>query len=324
MSRLIDDLLDVSRITLGKVELRLDRTDLRQAVNAAVETARPLVDTRGHELFVHLPAEHVFLQADGARIQQVVSNLLNNAAKYTPEGGRIELSLKVEAADAGGSQAVVRVRDTGVGIQPELLPRIFDLFAQGDQGLARSQGGLGIGLTLAQNLIRLHGGTLQARSDGSGRGAEMVVRLPLRDDLQVVEPTARETPAETRTLRVLIIDDHADAAETLGELIEHWGHEVRTAQSGAAGLRAALDFDPEVVLLDLGMPGMDGFEVARRLRAEPAAAGVKLVALTGYGQEEHRRLAEEAGFDLHMTKPVEPDVLKALLQTPHQEPLGAA
>ncbi len=310
MTRLVDDLLDVSRITQGKIKLQKGPVELAAVVAQAVETARPLIEARRHELTVALPAEPVRLEADATRLAQVIGNLLTNAAKYTEEGGHVWLT-----AEREGSTAVVRVRDTGVGIPPELLGKVFDLFAQVDRSLARSEGGLGIGLTLVKSLVEMHGGRVEARSEGEGKGTELVVRLPIRQPPHAPDAAnferALDRPAPPR--RVLVVDDNVDAAESLAMLLRVGRHDVRTAQDGATALQVAEAFRPEVVLLDLGLPRMDGFEVARRLREQEGVEKALLVALTGHGQEEDRRRSLEAGFDAHLVKPADPAALQRLL-----------
>jgi signal transduction histidine kinase len=312
MVRLVDDLLDVSRITKGKVTLRREPVDLTAVVNQAVEAVRPLLDARRHELTVATPPEPIRLDADPSRLAQVIGNLLNNAVKYTDEGGRIWLDTHRER-----DQAVISVRDTGVGISAEMLPRVFDLFTQIDPTLDRSQGGLGVGLTLVRSLVELHGGTVYASSPGPGRGSEFVVRIPALPLTTRPESGHLATPDSAPTLspprRILIVDDNVDAAESLAMLLELFGHQVRTAYGGPAALEAVESHRPEVVLLDIGLPGMDGYEVARRLRRNPALSGVTLVALTGYGQENDRRKTHDAGFDHHLVKPVDTDDLARLL-----------
>jgi CheY-like chemotaxis protein/anti-sigma regulatory factor (Ser/Thr protein kinase) len=276
----------------------------------AVETSRPLIDERRHHLTVSLPDEPLWVAGDAARLAQVVANLLNNAAKYTEPGGRITLTV---ARD--GDAVVTRVRDTGVGLPPETLSSVFDLFTQVDRSLDRAQGGLGIGLTLVQRLVELHGGTVRAHSDGPGRGSEFVVTLPVLADAP--QPAAESSPAAAQAeaggpRRILVVDDNVDGAESLATLLKLLGHEVHVAHDGPAALRATADVRPEVVFLDIGLPGMDGYEVARRLR-RPGRTEALLVALTGYGQEEDRRRSREAGFDHHLVKPVDPAVLEELL-----------
>jgi PAS domain S-box-containing protein len=315
LSRLVDDLLDISRITRGKIQLRKERLDVAAVVQRAVETCRPAVEERRHNLIVSLPPEPPGLEVDPARLEQVLSNLLDNAAKYTPEGGRIE----VTAAREGG-EVVLRVRDTGVGIRPDMLARIFDLFVQSERVLEDARGGLGIGLALVRSLVAMHGGSVAAHSDGPGRGSEFVVRLPALAEGREQAPAPPAAPAAPvaagPTRRVLVVDDSADAAESLALILRLGGHEVRVAHDGPAALAAVLDARPEVVFLDLGMPGMDGCEVARHLRLQPGLEGVTLVALTGWGQAEDRRRTREAGFDHHLVKPVDPAALNALLTGP--------
>jgi signal transduction histidine kinase/DNA-binding response OmpR family regulator len=309
MTRLIDDLLDVSRITRGKIRLQKRTVELAEVVGRAVDSSRPLIESRDHHLDVTLPHAPVHLVADPTRLEQVFANLLNNAAKYTEPGGLIRLS-----AECRGREAVVRVRDTGIGIPPQLLPRVFELFMQAHQNLDRAQGGLGIGLTLVRTLVEMHGGRVEAHSAGPGNGSEFAVHLPLPEE--VPEPVAEANPAgppALAPLRVLVVDDNRDAAESLAMLLRLDGHEVRLAHDGPAALDAAGDFRPEVVLLDIGLPGMSGHDVARRLHGGHGGAPPLLVAMTGYGQEEDRRRSREAGFDHHLVKPVDPQVLRQLL-----------
>ncbi|MEZ0230688.1 MAG: ATP-binding protein, partial [Planctomycetota bacterium] len=308
LSRLVDDLLEVSRITRGKIRLEREVIDAAVAVHRAVEISRPLIDAKKHDLKLVFPADTVWIDADLTRVAQVLGNLLNNSAKYTNEGGRITVTLAAE-----GEEAVLRIRDNGIGIPKTLMPRLFELFTQADTSLDRSQGGLGIGLTLVRGLVELHGGTIQARSDGPGQGAEFIVRLPLAPAPVAVEP--EKTADRLRTpapCRILIVDDNHDAADSLSELLTESGHEVASAYDGAKALELAKKFLPDVVLLDIGLPGLDGYSVARELRRRHADAFI-LVALTGYGQEEDRRRAREAGFDHHMVKPVRLDALSKLL-----------
>jgi CheY-like chemotaxis protein len=310
LTRLVDDLLDVSRITRGKIRLQLAPLDVAGPVSAAVETSRPLIESRGHEFHLSLPPERVCVKADAARLSQVLSNLLNNAAKYTDQGGHIWLTVERDGGDV-----VFRVRDTGPGIPADVLPRIFDLFTQADQSLDRSQGGLGIGLTLVRRLVEMHGGSVQALSPG--QGSEFIVRLPaLTDAHPTPAPSNGEAarPAGGGHRRILVVDDNADSADTLAMLARLDGHEVWTAHTGAAALEAARAVRPEVVLLDIGLPGMDGYEVARRLRDGAAGGPLLLAAVTGYGQEADRNRSRQAGFDMHLVKPVEPEVLRRLLQ----------
>jgi PAS domain S-box-containing protein len=316
LTRLVDDLLDLSRISRGLIRLLNEPLEVAQPVQQAVEGVQPLVRERGLTLSVALPPQPVYVEADPTRLQQVVGNLLRNAARYTDPGGHILLTARQE-----GTDLVLRIRDTGIGIASEMLPRIFDLFVQAERRLDRSHGGLGIGLTLVRRLVEQHGGSVTAHSEGPGKGSEFVVRLPalpedrkgelLRkhgDDQQPVVPSAPR--------HILVVDDNMDAAESLAVLLRLEGHEVRVAPDGPAALAAAQADPPEMVVLDLGMPGMDGFEVARRLRAEPGSDGVLLVALTGWAQEEDRRRCYEAGFDGHLPKPVEWDALRQFLAHP--------
>ena len=311
LKHLVDDLLEVSRITSGRVQLRQERISVSGVVERAVETAQPLIAQRRHQLRVALPPEPIFLQADAARLEQVLVNLLTNAAKYTDEGGRIWLSVELEDAAAMKTDgaaalpiAVIRVRDTGIGIAPELLPRIFDLFTQAERSIDRSQGGLGIGLCLVQRLVELHGGTVEAHSV-LGQGSEFVVRLPLMPTALPASPLPALETARTpeKGCRVLVVDDNVDAAQSLGTLLELTGHEVQIAYDGPSGLEAALAMRPDVVLLDIGLPGFDGYEVAQRIRQQATLKNTVLVAVTGYGQDADRQRSQEAGFDHHLVKP---------------------
>jgi signal transduction histidine kinase/ActR/RegA family two-component response regulator len=309
LSRLVDDLLDVSRIMRGRIELRREVTDLATVINRAIETAEPIINTQGHRLTVSLPRESVRLDGDMVRLAQVFSNLLNNAAKYTNRSGRIWLVAGLE-----DGEVVVRVRDNGIGIPAELLPRVFDLFVQADGSMARSQGGLGIGLTLVRQLVEMHGGRVEAHSDGPGKGSEFVVRLPV---LKSSPPPDLPPPSTggrvTRPLRVLVVDDNVDAVESMAMLLSLKGHDVRTATTAAEALTIAREFQPEVGLLDVGLPGTDGYELTGLLRKEPRLSSTYLIAVTGYGQEEDCRRAINAGFDAHLTKPVDPVKLSRLL-----------
>ncbi len=305
MVRLVDDLMDVSRITQGKLELRREQLALAEVLAMAVETSMPAIEAGRHDLTVSLPEETLMLEADKVRLTQVFGNLLNNAAKYTDRGGRIWLGARRE-----GESVLVSIRDTGIGIPAAKLPHVFEMFSQAHRDSARGQAGLGIGLTMVRSLVELHGGSVEARSEGPGRGSEFIVRLPLARVAEAAphhDDAASEAPLEGR--RVLVVDDNGDAAESLALLLQSAGAEVHTALDGPAGLAAARRFLPHAVLLDLGMPGMDGFEVARRLRAEPGLAGLALVALTGWGQEEDRKRTRGSGFDHHLTKPVDVDRL---------------
>ena len=310
--RLVDDLLDVSRVMRGKIELRREKVELATVVARAVETVQPLIDTQGHELSVRLPSESLPLDADPVRLAQVVGNLLTNAAKYTEPGGRIWLT-----AERDGHEAVLRIRDTGIGIAPDILPRIFELFVQVDHAATRSQGGLGIGLTLVKNLCEMHNGSVEARSAGLGQGSEFVVRLPLSFQSLRENPGPESAVAPSPPLssghRLLVVDDNRDAADSLAMLLRLQGHEVRVAHSGPAALEMTKGYAPDVAFLDIGMPGMDGYEVARRLRQQPGLEKVVLAALTGWGQQEDRRRTAEAGFDHHLVKPPEPKAVEGVL-----------
>jgi CheY-like chemotaxis protein len=314
MARLLNDLLDVSRITRGKIELKREPLHLDDVLVHAVETATPLVEARRHELSVTLAPDPLRVEADLDRLAQAVGNLLVNAAKYTDEGGRIWL----EAGRRDG-EAVIRVRDTGAGIAPEMLPRVFDLFAQADRTLAHAKGGLGIGLTMVKKLVEMHGGTVEARSEGLGKGSEFIIHLPALPD-EITEATGDAGPkvaaGKISGRRVLVVDDLEDSADSLAQLLTLSGHEARAAHDGAAALAAARVFQPEVVLLDIGLPGMDGFEVARRLRQQEGGGQMLLVALTGYAQERDRQRTCEVGFDHHLAKPVNLSALRELLARP--------
>lgn len=312
LARLVDDLLDVSRINSGKIELRKGLMNLRDAINGAIEAARPLIEARGHALAVSVAEEAIPLEADAARLEQVLANLLNNAAKYTEPGGRIALE-----AGREGQDAVILVRDSGVGIDPALLPHVFGMFIQADQSLDRSQGGLGIGLTLVRSLVELHGGTVSARSEGLGRGSEFVVTLPIAANAAPSRLEDRDRLAErlwTEPTRILIVDDNVDGARMMARLLKAKGSEVRVASDGPSALEAVRSYTPDLLLLDIGLPGMDGYEVARRLRQIPGLDRTLLVALTGYGQADDRRRALEVGFDDHLVKPVGADDLLPLLE----------
>jgi PAS domain S-box-containing protein len=313
ITRLVDDLLEVSRVGRGKISLQKSPVDLARVVATAIETSRPLIEAHRHTLTVSLPERPARVEADAARLAQVLSNLLNNAAKYTEDGGRIDLI----AAQANG-EVTLRVRDNGIGIAPEMLPYVFDMFAQIEGRTDRSQGGLGIGLTLARRLVEMQGGKIEARSGGPGMGSEFLISIP-----EMVEPApesirdyAKDSSAQVATgsRRVLVVDDNEDSAESMAVLLRLQGHEVRLAYDGLAALEEAQSFRPELIFLDLDLPKMDGYEVARRLH--PAMKGVTLVAMTGYGQEEDRQRTLEAGFDLHLVKPLDFDRLEELLSLP--------
>ncbi|HEY2740058.1 MAG TPA: ATP-binding protein, partial [Thermoanaerobaculia bacterium] len=315
MVRLVDDLLDVSRITRGKVQLRKEQVGLKDLTVRAAEASRPLIEAHGHSFSVSVPPEPVWVEADPVRLEQVAANLLNNAAKFTAPGGQIWLSLTTEEGEA-----VLCVRDTGAGIPPDLLSSIFEPFVQATRALDRSQGGLGIGLTLVRSLVEMHGGRVSAHSEGLGKGSGIVVRLPRlhavsassvpEEEKESVQPQGT-APAVSR--RVLVVDDNRDSAESIAMLAEIWGHQARIVHDGPAALTEALAWRPDVVLLDIGLPGIDGYEVARQMRQEPLLKSVLLAAMTGYGQEQDRQLSREAGFEHHLVKPVDLDVLRRLL-----------
>jgi len=308
MVRLVDDLLDVSRITTGKLAVRKGLVDLNSVMRDALETARPYVESRRHALDVQLPDTAVRVEGDATRLAQVISNLVNNAAKYTDSGGRIRVSLEVE-----GAEAVVRVRDTGIGLERAALHSIFDMFVQVDRSLERTQAGLGVGLTLAKRLVTLHGGTIAAESEGPGRGSEFIVRLPLAGSTAASMAAAPVADAAPHKHRILLADDNVDFAQSLAAVLSSHGHDVRVAHDGAEALAMAARFHPDVAFLDIGMPKVHGYEVARRLREQPETADCMLVAVTGWGQEDDKRRARDAGFDRHLTKPVDPSVIEAIL-----------
>ena len=310
MTRLVDDLLDVSRITRGQIELRNEPVALAALVERAVEVARPIIDERGHRLSLDLPGVPVTFQGDRSRLEQVLSNLLSNAAKYTDVGGRIWFRARVD-----GDQLILSVRDNGEGLAPDLRPRVFDLFVQGPDTRSMARGGLGLGLTLVRRLVELHGGTVEAQSDGPGTGSEFIVRLPYVPAITAARGRAPRLDASGHGRRILVVDDNVDAAEALAELLREYGHTVRTAHGAGAGIAEALRSRPEIVLLDISMPDADGYEVAQRLRAE--LAGTMLVALTGYGEQRHRDRSRAAGFDHHLTKPVDTGALEKLLSRPN-------
>ncbi|HEY6862554.1 MAG TPA: response regulator [Burkholderiales bacterium] len=316
LTRLIDDLLDVSRITRGKVTLRREPIELKSVVAAAVETTRTLIHQRGHALQVDVPEEAIPVLGDRVRLTQVVDNVLTNAAKYTQEGGRITVALETLAGMPG--EALIRVRDTGVGIAAEMLPNLFQLFRRADDSIARSEGGLGIGLALARGLVEMHGGRIEAFSDGPGKGSEFVIRLPRANGaVETPEPQARpavpKSERENRQLKVLVVDDSVDSAESMAIILEMSGHNVRKAHNGPDALRTAAEYRPDVVLMDIGMPGMSGHEVAQRMRETPAMRDVVLIAMTGYGRQVDREQSRAAGFDHHLVKPLDFDKLNEVL-----------
>ena len=304
--RITDDLLDIARITRNKVELRLERIDLRSVIQSATESTRPLIDTQRHSLVVNLPASPVWTHADFTRLSQVFANLLNNAAKYTNPGGEIRVTLSAE-----GEWGTVEVSDNGQGIDPAMLPDVFEMFTQLQPQRGRAVGGLGIGLSLARRLLELHGGSISVRSEGRDRGSTFTVRIPLTAELPHDDAAPRRRH-ELAPCRVLVADDNADAAEMMRTLLAFKGHDIRIANDGAEAVAITEVFRPAIVFLDIGMPQMDGYEAARRIR-RMLGSGVVLVALTGWGQDEDKRLSHEAGFDLHITKPPDPEVIDELI-----------
>jgi CheY-like chemotaxis protein len=307
MSRLLDDLLDVTRIARGKLEVRRDRVDLAEPLERAIETSRPILDAHGHRFQAQLPLHPLLVEGDGPRLAQVFANLLNNAAKYTDRGGEVRLEAGIEEG-----HAVVKVRDNGIGIEASMLPNLFRMYSQAVPARERAQGGLGIGLSLVRGLVDMHGGNVEARSEGPGCGSEFIVRLPLLHATgPAVAPPEREATATP--LRVLVADDNNDAAQTLAVLLEVMGHDVRVAVDGQEAVDTAVGYGPDVVLLDIGMPRMDGYAAARRIREKLPA--VVLIAVTGWGRREDMREAVAAGFDHHLVKPVHPEQLARLLAT---------
>ena len=312
MIHLVDDLLDVSRISQGKVELRREHADLAAVVQTAVETSRPLIDAGKHELTLRLPAPGALMvDVDVTRITQVIANLLNNAAKYTPQHGRIEI-----AAERANGRARISIKDSGVGLPAEMLPHLFEMFAQIDRTLERAQGGLGIGLALVKSLVELHGGSVEAHSEGQGRGSQFVVNLPLTvADAQIAvhEPPSISTSRHSKNIRVLVVDDNVDSADSLSQCLRMLGYQTLMAHDGLEAVRSAESYNPDVALLDIGLPHMSGYEAARQIRARPQGARLLLIALSGWGQEEDRRKSKAAGFDHHFVKPVDIDELTSVL-----------
>jgi PAS domain S-box-containing protein len=312
LSRLVDDLLEVSRINRGKIHLRPERVDLADLVRTTVEDHRPLLEGAGLGLVVDIPPQPVWVRGDSVRLGQVLSNLLNNAGKFSRPQGLITVEVR---EDQAARRAVVVVRDTGIGIEPELLGRVFDVFAQGEADLDRSRGGLGLGLALVKGLVELHDGTVQAASAGTGKGAEFTIQLPLDTSSPYPASQGTRTDQAGRRLRVLLIEDHADAAESLRVILEMAGHQATVAHTGAEGIETARRIRPDVILCDLGLPGIDGYQVGRTIHGDAAVADACLIAVSGYGQEEDRRRSQEAGFAYHLTKPIDPDELLGLLGT---------
>ena len=311
LCRLVDDLLDVSRITRGKIHLRTEVVDLGFMVDRAVENSRAEIEARRQSLTLRVPDRPVRIEADPTRVDQVVLNLLSNASKYTDPGGAIAVAVALD-----GEEVAVSVEDNGIGIAPEMLPRVFDLFTQVDGSLDRSRGGLGIGLTLVKRLVEMHGGRVEARSGGLGRGSTFTVRFPVAwaaAEVESARPPGPD-PARVGPLRILIVDDNVHAAESLAIVVQLWNHDAQVANSGLDALAIADEYRPDLVLLDIGLPGMDGYSVARSLKSRPGFADVRLVAMTGYGREEDLRRSELEGFDRHLVKPIDFDVLESILQ----------
>jgi CheY-like chemotaxis protein/two-component sensor histidine kinase len=318
---MIDDLLDITRIARNKLELRREPVELADVIRTAVETSRPLIDAGGHEFTIELPpSPPLVVNADQTRLAQCVSNLLNNAAKYTNAGGQISLIVERQ-----GSDALIHVKDNGIGISPQMLPRIFGMFQQLDRSLGHSQGGLGIGLTLVKRLVQMHGGSVEAQSEGPGKGSEFTMRLPLQVNAtsspmrpQDVPAPQRQAPSES-SLRVLIVDDNRDSANSLVLLLRITGHNARAAYDGLEAVQLAESFQPHVVVLDIGMPRLNGYQAAERMREQSWSKGATFIAVTGWGQEGDKQRATDAGFDHHIVKPVDPNALLALLESIQQE-----
>jgi CheY-like chemotaxis protein len=309
LTRLCDDLFDVSRINSGRIVLRKQRMAIGAVLSTAIETSRPLIESRAHELEVRVPSQPIEVDGDLVRLTQVFSNLLNNAANYTPKPGQIAISASVD-----NGEAIVRVRDTGIGLSADQLPHIFDMFAQAHHPLQHEHAGLGIGLSLAKKLVELHGGTIAAQSAGANRGSEFVVRLPIALPLPVAAsaPHVATQRARTRKRRILVADDNVDSAQMLAMVLRHLGHEVHLAHDGAAALAEIVRSAPDIAILDIGMPKLNGYELAKRVRTE-LGARTTLVALSGWGQDQDKRMAREAGFDFHLTKPADLDAIAAML-----------
>jgi two-component system, chemotaxis family, CheB/CheR fusion protein len=321
MSRLLDDLLDVSRITRGTLELKKSPTELTLLVGSAIETARPILDSKRHTLALDLPKQAVRLEADPVRLAQVFSNLLINAAKYTDPGGRIQLR-----ATQQGSEVLVAISDNGIGISDDMKPRLFTLFSQAQSAVGRSEGGLGVGLSLVRGLVSLHGGSVEALSDGPGKGSEFIVRIPVGAALECHESDAvTDVPVPGVGLKILVVDDSRDAADTCAILLELSGHHVQTAYTGQRALELAEIFRPHLLLLDIGLPDLDGYQLARKIRGTPWGRGTVLIAVTGWGQDADRRRAFEAGFDHHLTKPIAAETVESLIHSlsPLRDPAKA-
>ena len=315
MTRLVDDLLEISRITQGKIDLRKSRLELIALVQACAEAARPLMQSTGHDFTLVLPAGRIYVSADETRLSQVINNLLNNAAKFTPKGGTVRI--RVAQSD---DRVLISIRDSGIGLAAEHLTKVFEMFSQVDAARERSQGGLGIGLALAHALVHLHGGTLTATSEGAGKGSEFIVALPAASsEVDRTDSPAGELPSENRPARrVLVVDDNDDAAQSLAMLLRIRGHEVASASSGHDALALAAAWVPDLVILDIGLPDINGYDIARRLRSDASTAGATLVALTGWSQSHDRQSAFDAGFDRHCTKPLSSEDLETILTLTHR------
>jgi CheY-like chemotaxis protein/two-component sensor histidine kinase len=304
LTHLLEDLFDVSRITSGRIELRKEKTDVATTVANALEVSRSLIQDRAHSLSISLPEAPMFVDADPVRLEQVITNLVNNAARYTPPNGHIAVT-----ATRDDTEAVLRVRDDGIGIPSHMLPRVFDLFIQGERSPSRSEGGLGVGLTVVRRLVELHGGSVAVESEGPGRGSEFIVRLPLSADGDPPpEPRAASTTHRIQRLRILVVEDNEDSRDVLRMMLELDGHHVHVAADGSSGVEAAVNVRPHAAFIDIGLPGLDGCEVGRRIR-DQLGQRVRLIALTGYGQAQDRRRSREAGFDAHLVKPLTPEEL---------------
>ena len=310
MVRLVDDLLEVSRISSGKITLRKQRTDIATVLHSAIETSRPFIEEAKHEFIVGLPPESLVLDADITRLAQVFANLLNNAAKYTDTNGRIQLK-----AERRGRHAVVHVKDNGIGIPADALPHVFEMFSQADQSIEKSRGGLGVGLTLANHLVSMHDGAIEARSDGPGKGSEFIVRLPLAPSSTAALHDPAETPGfgQNPALRILVADDSMDSATSMEMLLEILGNRVCIANDGAAAVAAAEEFQPQVVMLDIGMPKMNGYDAAQAIRRQPWGKHMVLVAVTGWGQDSDKQRSKAVGFDYHIVKPITSAALTSLM-----------
>jgi CheY-like chemotaxis protein len=313
LTRIVDDLLDASRLTRGGLALRTERLDLARLARVTVEDYHAAFAAAGLTTVVDVPEVPVWMQGDPTRLTQVLGKLLQNAIKFTPRGGTVSVRL---AADAGRGEAVLTVRDSGDGIDPALLPRLFEPLTQADRSLDRSKGGLGLGLALVKGLVVLHGGEVRAASDGPGRGAEFTVRLPMQPEPAAITGMPADAARPHNKLRVLVVEDNRDAAESLRLLLELYGYEVAVAYTGPAGVETAREWRPDAVLCDIGLPGLDGYGVVRALRRDPSTAAARVIAVTGYGSDEDRERSHEAGFDAHLTKPADPAALQELLTTP--------